>query len=385
MASISSETASQRLLRYCLSQEPWPADLLREALLEDGGRTFLRVVVERLGDLFEPSLCQVYGRLFSSVIELVRPELRGAALLARYDRIRQPRVCSFEPMQVVVLSRITLGADVAVTSVLLDAAKRRFPKARICFAGAMKNGELFAADERIEVLPVSYPRSGSLIERIAAFHPLAVKDAIVIDTDSRITQLGLLPICDEARHFFFESRAFGGDSHDSLPLLAQRWAKQTFGVDANAYVATPPVDMDASIAVSFGVGENEEKRLDGTFEADFLRLLQERGQVVIDKGAGGEEAMRAEALARLIPNVRTYEGPYAMFAARIARAKLYVGYDSAGQHVASASGTPLVSIFAGYPSDRFVDRWRPKGTVIKATTPSRVLDEVSAALQNLTL
>jgi hypothetical protein len=29
---------------------------------------------------------------------------------------------------VFVLSRVTLGADVAVTSVLLDAAKRRFPK-----------------------------------------------------------------------------------------------------------------------------------------------------------------------------------------------------------------------------------------------------------------
>ena len=30
--------------------------------------------------------------------------------------------------RVIVLSRVTLGADVAVTSVLLDAAKQRFPE-----------------------------------------------------------------------------------------------------------------------------------------------------------------------------------------------------------------------------------------------------------------
>ena len=43
-------------------------------------------------------------------------------------------------------------------------------------------------------------------------------------------------------------------------------------------------------------------------------------------------------------------------------AKQYVGYDSAGQHVAAASGTPLISIFAGYPSERMFQRWRPYRT-----------------------
>jgi ADP-heptose:LPS heptosyltransferase len=38
-----------------------------------------------------------------------------------------------------------------------------------------------------------------------------------------------------------------------------------------------------------------------------------------------------------------------------------VGYDSAGQHVAAACGVPLVSVFAGYPCERFLDRWRPWG------------------------
>ena len=45
-----------------------------------------------------------------------------------------------------VLSRVTLGADVAVTSVLLAAAKQAWANAEIVFVGPRKNFELFAAD-----------------------------------------------------------------------------------------------------------------------------------------------------------------------------------------------------------------------------------------------
>jgi ADP-heptose:LPS heptosyltransferase len=40
---------------------------------------------------------------------------------------------------------------------------------------------------------------------------------------------------------------------------------------------------------------------------------------------------------------------------------MFVGYDSAGGHVAAACGVPMVSLFAGYPSERFFERWRPDG------------------------
>ena len=60
-----------------------------------------------------------------------------------------------------VLSRVTLGADVAVTSVLLDAAKRRFPHAEIVFVGPRKNYELFAADPRIHHAAGRLPRAAA--------------------------------------------------------------------------------------------------------------------------------------------------------------------------------------------------------------------------------
>jgi ADP-heptose:LPS heptosyltransferase len=58
---------------------------------------------------------------------------------------------------------------------------------------------------------------------------------------------------------------------------------------------------------------------------------------------------------------------------------LYVGYDSAGQHVASACGVPLISIFRGSVSERFFSRWQPDGTVIRGDFPD-VLDQVRAAI-----
>ena len=63
-----------------------------------------------------------------------------------------------------------------------------------------------------------------------------------------------------------------------------------------------------------------------------------------------------------------WEGSFAGFAQVIAGSSLYVGYDSAGQHVAAACGVPLISIFAGFPAPRMFHRWRPSGprvTVIR--------------------
>src|SRR5262249_55190023 len=137
-------------------------------------------------------------------------EFEPAPLIERFRRVRLRRKFEGDASrvsQVYVLSRVTLGADVAITSLMLDAAKQRFPDSEIFFAGPRKNYELFAADSRIRHLPVAYVREGSLATRLGIFPSLreALSDpsAIVIDPDSRLTQLGLLPVCDEENHFFW--------------------------------------------------------------------------------------------------------------------------------------------------------------------------------------
>jgi ADP-heptose:LPS heptosyltransferase len=367
LTSTSCSDIARDLLARAIAgdvPEELPPALLHEAC----GQALFGVLAEGLADRFEPALCDVYADLFA-------PAIPGADA-ARYRRIRVPRAVTIQPRTVFVLSRVTLGADVAVTSVLLDAAKQRFPRAQIVFVGPSKNYELFAADPRIDHAPVAY-RRGTLQERLTVRHDLeALLDAtgaLVIDSDSRLTQLGLLPVCPEDRYHLFESRGYGGASHASLPQLAAAWAEETFGVTgAKPYIslADAPAHRGA-IAVSLGVGENPAKRLSDPFEENLLALLAESGaEICIDKGAGGEEAARVErAVARSGVRATFWDGSFAGFAAIIAAARLYVGYDSAGQHVAAAAGIPLVSIFAGFPAARMFDRWRPTGTVIRVDNP----------------
>jgi ADP-heptose:LPS heptosyltransferase len=377
------------LLEGCLRGDPWPAELLQELAGDPCSDALFRVVAEGLADRFEPALCDTYAEMFAAALA----PAESAALVERYRRVRVPRAIAGRPRRIFVLSRVTLGADVAVTSVILNAARRRFPDAEIYLAGPRKNWELFAGDARIRHLPVSY-RRGTLRERLASWPELRAAldqpDSVVIDPDSRLTQLGLLPVCPEERYYFFESRGYGGCGGDPLPVLARRWARETFGVaDARPYVAPGEIPglREADIAVSFGVGENPAKRIADPFEEELLRLLAGRGaSICLDRGAGGEEAARvARAMERCGGRVTTWDGSFAGFAAIIARSRLYVGYDSAGQHVAAACGVPLITVFAGYPCERMFTRWRPAGPACQVIRvddpdPAKVLEQVREAL-----
>jgi hypothetical protein len=346
---------------------PWPPSLLEQLTTDEASRDLFRVVVERLGDLFEPRLCMVYAELFSEVIARVIPDLHAETLLARYQRIRHARrFDSAPPRDVFVLSRVTLGADVAVTSVVLDGAKQAFPQARIWFVAPRKSWELFAADPRLGHVELAYGRGGTLRERLSGWTELrdAVSrpSSVMIDPDSRLTQLGLLPVCPEENYYFFESRSYGGEGLEALPQLTSRWMSETFGVsDARAYIRTGIPAQRYAATASFGVGENPAKRIDDAFEAALVRDLPR--PALVDTGAGGEEAQRVgRAVAQAGPGVDTFTGSFAAFASHIAASGQYGGYDSAGGHVAAACGVPLSCTFAGAVSDRMFARWRPWGT-----------------------
>ena len=384
------------MLEAAIAGDPPP--LLPRALAADpDGKALFGVLVEGLADRFEPALCDVYARLFSQAIAYTVDGLQPRALEERYRRVRRPRPAAGAPRRVLVLSRVTLGADVAVTSVVLAAAKRRFPEAEIVFVGPLKNYELFAADPHVRHHPVEY-RRGSLSERLAVWDDLktlaADSEALVLDPDSRLTQLGMLPIGAEERYHLFESRSYGAPGTESLPELAARWAEETLGVaGAKPYVALAPCAAPVRgpyVAVSLGVGDNPAKRIEEPFEERLLDLLVTTGMALaVDRGAGGREADRVtRAVERSGAAATFWEGSFAGFAALIAASRLYVGYDSAGQHVAAACGVPLVSIFAGFPVKRMFDRWRPVGEhcrVVRVDRPdmAETLEKVAEALRSV--
>jgi ADP-heptose:LPS heptosyltransferase len=382
----SPDAEAERILSACLRGEAWAEGDLRR-LIDRESPDLFRVVAEGLSDCFDARLSDDYAAIFARVIAAVLPQYEPAQLSARYGRVRQPRrFKGTDPRIVYLLSRVTLGADVAITSVILDGMKHRFPASRIVFAGPAKSFELFSADPRIEHLPVPYGRSGSLRSCIGIFPELSEPHSIVIDPDSRLTQLGLLPICQEESYYFFDSRASGGDGAESLGCLAKRWLRETFEIEgARAYISPrEQPQVTAEIAVSLGVGGNTAKLVPPPFEALLLESLSRRGSMIVDIGAGGEEAERVRHALGAAP-VGTWQGSFAGFASIIARSRLYIGYDSAGQHVAAACGVPLVTVFAGAPCERFRQRWSPSGpgrievVGADAARPLSVLEQTLAA------
>ncbi|HKQ05325.1 MAG TPA: glycosyltransferase family 9 protein [Blastocatellia bacterium] len=408
-------------------------------------------LVERLADSFSPADVSLYNHVFAQVIEhcrrlggggavdaaLHRFGLRDeAALLGRAESLRRKRTIrrsrSAGVRRVVVLSRVTLGADVAITSVVISRLEHEFPGAEIVLVGGRKAAELFGGNRRVLFKEIHYRRAGRTLERVLSW--LAVTEAaremtaglspdewLIVDTDSRLTQLGLLPLTEhEANYLFFPSREYGATTDRALGQLAAAWLDEVFDAPRPTLpgVSLRPADIQAAslltkrlrqsggrplVTVNFGVGGNPAKRVSDEFEQSLVaQMIRDGATVILDKGAGADEARRGDAViayarreagasvselteshfVETLNRMRdtrlvVWDGGVGRLAALIAQSDFYVGYDSAGQHIAAAAGTPGVTVFAGYSSPRMLDRWRPTGSAashIIAVDPSRAVD-----------
>lgn len=378
---MSASTSCKDLLAAVRRGEYPPAKQIRD-LGEARADEFFRDIVEPLADSFEPAQAAAYEQLMRTWIPA------------------SPRAMPQIPSQVdtvYVLSRVTLGADIKIVSPILTAMKKRFPDARIVFVSNRKSAELFEADPRIEHLDADYPRSGPVSARVDFAHGLRSRlesaSRIVVDPDSRMTQLGLIPVCEPENYFHFPGRTAGGAGADNLTDLVSQWLQTTFGVDAPACISPRTERISGEgrhAAVSLGVGDNELKRVGGDFETRMIEVLgMHYENVWVDRGVGGTEARRVTAAVEsslVAERVRFWEGGFAGFASIISQCDLYAGYDSAGQHAAAAAGVPLISVFAGAPSERFRQRWTPAGhrnivrIVTDGMTPEAVLNEFATCV-----
>ena len=434
------ETAVDELAALAIDADPQVASA--------GSRVFFRDVVEAIADRFEPDLCDLYVRLFCRTITASRkaPDLLSVdrflqsfrltteeELLSRAHRVRRPS--AFEDgrhdvvRKVLVPSRVTLGADIAVTSVVLRKMKDVFPKAELVLLGGSKAGALFASEPRVRLREIAYSRGSSLRARLGAWptfvdivrqeiEGLRSEEYVVVDPDSRLTQLGILPLVpDDSRYFFFESRSFTAPRATSLGELTDKWLAKTFGDDSEVcmpYVQLSTEDRQRGeslreaagnrrlVAINLGIGDNPSKRVTDPFESELLSLLRSRGYaIVLDQGAGKEELFRTSNLIDSIretgasisqlgdtagpfADLNFWRGSLSGFAGYIAASDLYVGYDSAGGHLAAALGVPGIDIFAGAASPSMIEHWTPWGespASVIAVRPGQTPEEVLAAVQ----
>ncbi|MBI3325754.1 MAG: glycosyltransferase family 9 protein [Nitrospinae bacterium] len=411
------------------------ATLHDQSLSQVGLHGLFPLLVERLGDAFEPAACALYDRLFVQVIqhcrrlpgaEAIDTQLRGFGLvtgddlLGRAARVRElrrfDRRWAARIEKAFVLSRVTLGADVAVTSVVLAKLKQVCPHAKLLLLASSKTQQLFAGDSQVCLCPIEYGRGGGLIERLASWLRVAeaiqretadleASEYLIVDPDSRLTQLGLFPLmADECPYYFFESRSYCAPGLPSISELTAHWLQQVFGTDAPVYPYFAPSGEDVAFAktvvaavkalgrapvvsVNLGVGANPLKRLPDPFEHMLLNYLLRDGAVVIlDRGGEEEERARIETLTAALrgkgaqilaldttttpgtlaaevghAHLITWQGGIGRFGALVGESDGYIGYDSAGQHLAAALGIPAIDIFTGFSSPRMPDRWHPHG------------------------
>ena len=386
------------------------------------------IVIESLCDDFEEFQTTTYNRVMCQVVEYccglpagarLARELTafgcgaGDRLLARIERLRSapPQPPQQPPERVVVLSRVTIGADVAVTSVIMERLRRAFPETELVLVGSEKLGELFGGHAGLRLRPLHYARRGGLLQRFETWLEVvaAVREecaggarVLVVDPDSRLSQLGVLPVAAGADYWFFNSRtAVGAQPRQRISELANAWLDDILGASAPALPAVhlPAAMRDRGqavidrlraagarhvVCVNLGVGGNPRKGLSEDFEHRLLQELLAAPQtvVVLDRGFGDhEQARSARLLQRLqadgvatasgaIDDVDRALGDHGVLgvgcsigeiAGLIAAGDEFVGYDSACQHIAAAAGIPACVIFAGSNNPRFVRRWHACG------------------------
>ncbi|KHE91246.1 MAG: hypothetical protein K8F52_00815 [Candidatus Scalindua rubra] len=403
-----------------------------ELLAKSGIDATFKAIIEPLNDSFNAVDRDVYYEIFSYVIQLIRglPEavhidrtLKTFGLFTQQDLLDRVRdlILSDKVGQaqihnakkVFIISRVTIGADVAITSIIIERSKIIFPNARILFLANRKNYELFGGDETIQIIPLDYQRRGGLISRLESWlealkninretKDMEPCEYVIIDSNSRITQLGLLPLVSkDTGYFLFEPLAHAGEETRKLGEDVNEWLNKAFGCaikdftyprlnvparyneNAKEFYQKLVKNNGSTVTVNFGVGGNDDKRISEDFEFEVvLHLIEQGAKVTLDEGFGEDEIGKTDRIidrlkacgktimrinedlafiAGAEPDLITYKGGIGQFAALISQSQFYVGYDSMGQHVAAALEIPELVVFNGYPSEKFSRKWHPYG------------------------
>ncbi len=360
---------SDKSVQQDRSKKPLPEALddLSDLLFHTDGRVARAAVKSLFVDIVEPladsyraadrrDMERILARLvtrardFGKVGAAFSARLHGfglgdeAALLRRMDRIRCPAPMAVDPARiraVLLLSRVTIGADILLAGLAAEKALRAFPAAEIVFLGPGKNGTLFAGSPRFRTREVAYPRRGGLGERF--FSWLEVADAVeeerratggevlVINLDSRMLQSGLLPVLPEVeekdRFFFWDptteapevpcrslgedlvawlDTVFGTHTEPLHPRLHLPEADRSFAERVAAHFCFEKRPF--TVSMNFGVGGNLRKRVvdaGGTrdpavpsaFERSLvLGFLDAGAALILDQGFREEETRPARAL-----------------------------------------------------------------------------------------
>ena len=414
-------------------------DLLCEIAASDEARlarpavsALYGTIIEGLSDNFSDFGVNTCNLVLARILSFVRAMPQGNEMnhllntlgfystdeiLRRYERLRRvspiPESVKKGVRKVIILSRATIGADVAITSIIVHRVHNSFPDAELILIGLKGTEEIFDNIPRVRFVELHYERHGTFFDRSTGWprlHKMVQEEykgvepdeILIFDPDTRFSQLGLLPLAKVKNTCYFGSRVTPPDgTNPSLSQLTNQWLDRLLGEN----YFTPPIlslpaihlksartalqrargtGCDFIIAINLGIGKNIKKKIPDPFEEELLpALLKEKKTLIfLDSGYSSEGFKNMQALlkatrARSIPTdfvdenglsnlkigfshgVVGFRGSIGAIGAIISESDGFFGYDSMCQHLAAAAKTPSVILFAGAPNPRFFARWRP--------------------------
>ena len=384
-------------------------------------------LVEHWNDRFSVQGRLCYGAVFGRIVwqsllsngralaALKRFGIESADdLIARWSRVRannQPLPASEQVHRIVVLSRVTIGADILLTSVVLQRLRAAYPQAKLVVVGDGKLQGLLGGIDGVHIENVKYARRGPLHQRLSAWleileHVDALSPDLVISPDSRLDQLGLLPLIDDARYRLWENTQ-PGEQARSLADMVDAWLQHLLP-QTNAQLICPHISFprpqreqqkrlrDALgtrpiAAVKLDHGGNPDKALPEAGVTKILETLRARGwRILLDRGFGADELAESDALVQRMGwevvdvddsgrpelgvaiddlaigalstvEVVRFHGSIAGWAAAVSCCQMALSYDSVGHHLAAALDVPVVVAFTGHSHADFPVAWAPRG------------------------
>ena len=421
------------------------ADHDRDDELRSAGITHLfRDLVEACNDRLDEDGRNAYAAFFPLIVwEVVKRHERlrqrfesfGLATITecikRYHGQRQRTKSGFVSLpdlvdKVVVLSRVTIGADVLLTSILCQRLHQAFPAAEIIVLGDNKLRGLLGGLPQVTVESLKYTRRGALGSRLDSWltvldELVSIEPDLVISPDSRLDQLGIMPLMEgELSYLLWENTQSNTSDPKSLGYLLDQWAVRVLALEDDRF-CPPRVAFDSHyeqqaqqwtstfegqkdqrplLAVKFDHGGNPDKALPKSTEIALLQLALVHGwRIILDAGFGEDELTNSEFLAAKCSqnvthitekvfqkdssimseswDILRFEGSIAGWAALLSACHAAVSYDSVGHHLAGALEIPLLSLFTGHHDDMFPIAWAPQGggAIQQVVIPTAQRDE----------
>ncbi len=408
--SASVLSAADRIASAVLDPDP--------AQAQTGLRILFADLIETLNDRLEPAGRSLSDRVMLRIIHRAAaadPALAQAladhdlatedALVARHAALVSGQAWTppVSPRRIAVLSRVTLGADILLTSVMLQHARQRWPQAEILLVGAAKLAALFSGPGGYPVLPIDYPRRGGLPGRLQIW--LATAQALreqavdlVLNPDSRLDQLGLLPLAPLPATALWRGLLPDQAPPSSLASLLDDWCRRYLNPQGPACLPRLWPDARTShqaqvlaqrlgpgpwLACKFDHGGNPAKALPQAAEVAILHAARQRGwRILLDRGFGPDEEAASDALLAAsgltvwdlaeadlersaasppVDSVVRLSGSIGLWAAALRCSHLALSYDSVGHHLAAALGIPVIIAFTGHPHPAFAAAWQSCG------------------------